>query len=94
MDNLSLNDEIMKEISIRDEIIAMMDADDDDKREDIKEDDQYELQIEVSGSDILGIKEACYTADYPLLSEYDFKHDENSPNLDIELKPTTVVRPY
>ena len=39
MDNLSLNDEIMKEISIRDEIIAMMDADDDDKREDIKEDD-------------------------------------------------------
>jgi len=87
-----LNEEVKKEITVRDELIAMMDADEDELKDpEDKKDEEFELEIEVMGSDILGVKEACYIADYPLLSEYDFKHDESTPYLDIELKPTTVV---
>ncbi|KAJ3041370.1 hypothetical protein HDV00_009511 [Rhizophlyctis rosea] len=31
---------------------------------------------------------------YPMLQEYDFRQDDSNPNLDIDLKPTTNLRPY
>ena len=36
----------------------------------------------------------CIEIDYPLLAEYDFKHDTVNPNVEMTLKPTTVLRPY
>lgn len=32
--------------------------------------------------------------EYPLLEEYDFRNDEIVDNLGIDLKPTTLIRPY
>lgn len=29
-----------------------------------------------------------------MLEEYDFRNDTLNPNLPIDLKPTTVIRPY
>lgn len=31
--------------------------------------------------------------DYPMLEEYDFRNDTLNPDLDIDLKPITVIRP-
>ena len=36
----------------------------------------------------------CIEIDYPLLAEYDFKHDTVNANVEMALKPTTVLRPY
>lgn len=40
------------------------------------------------------VKRKCLDEDFPLLEEYDFRNDFVNPNLDIDLKPTTVIRPY
>lgn len=84
----------MKELSIWDELVALIDNDDEEQKEIVVQDEDYEMQIEVMSSDIIEVKKACYDAEIPLLSEYDFKHDDFSVTLDIDLKPTTVVWPY
>eukprot|EP00126_Sphaerothecum_destruens_P004672 Sdes_comp18317_c0_seq1m8037 len=40
------------------------------------------------------IKRHCISLDFPLLEEYDFRNDHHNPNLPMDLKPTTVLRPY
>lgn len=40
------------------------------------------------------IKKRCNEIDYPMLEEYDFRNDTTNPNLEIDLKPITVIRPY
>lgn len=40
------------------------------------------------------IKKRCNEIDYPMLEEYDFRNDILNPNLEIDLKPITVIRPY
>ena len=36
----------------------------------------------------------CIELDYPLLAEYDFKNDTRNANVNIDLRPSTVLRPY
>lgn len=40
------------------------------------------------------VKRRCLDLDYPMMEEYDFRHDEQNPTLEIDLKPTTSIRPY
>jgi DNA excision repair protein ERCC-3 len=40
------------------------------------------------------VKKRCIELDYPMLEEYDFRNDSTLPQLDIDLKPITVIRPY
>ena len=40
------------------------------------------------------VKKRCCEIDYPMLEEYDFKNDTLNTNLEIDLKPTTMIRPY
>lgn len=40
------------------------------------------------------VKKRCNELEYPMLEEYDFRNDTVNPNLEIDLKPTTVIRPY
>ena len=40
------------------------------------------------------LKGACIAKNYPLIEEYDFRRDQTQPDLKIELKPTTSIRPY
>lgn len=40
------------------------------------------------------VKRRCTELEYPMLEEYDFHNDTINPNLDIDLKPATNIRPY
>jgi DNA excision repair protein ERCC-3 len=40
------------------------------------------------------VKKRCNEVEYPMLEEYDFRNDTVNANLDIDLKPATVIRPY
>ncbi|XP_063690957.1 general transcription and DNA repair factor IIH helicase subunit XPB-like isoform X2 [Bolinopsis microptera] len=65
-----------------------------------KEDEEEEvseskvLSFQIKQKDIENVQRRCIEIDYPLLAEYDFKNDTVNPNVDMTLKPTTVLRPY
>lgn len=65
-------------------------------RDDIDEEDDsgivhsFEIKPEMVGD----VRRRCNELDFPLLEEYDFKNDSTNANLDIHLKPVTVIRPY
>lgn len=40
------------------------------------------------------VKRRCIELEYPVLEEYDFHNDRRNPNLDIDLRPSTLIRPY
>ncbi|KAF9418994.1 hypothetical protein HW555_004321 [Spodoptera exigua] len=40
------------------------------------------------------IQKRCIELEHPLLAEYDFRNDTINPDINIDLKPTAVLRPY
>ncbi|XP_053203628.1 general transcription and DNA repair factor IIH helicase subunit XPB-like [Panonychus citri] len=71
--------------------IEKMEGDDDD------DDDNETLQtvsFEVKQEYIEIIQKQCIVLEHPLLAEYDFKNDSVNPNINIDLKPSAVLRPY
>lgn len=64
----------------------------------VGQDDDDEMgtvhSFEIAPSSVEIVKKRCQDIDYPMLEEYDFKHDDRNPNLDIDLKPSTQIRPY
>lgn len=50
--------------------------------------------FEVMPSAVETVKRRCIELDYPMLEEYDFRHDLLNPNLPMDLKPATTIRPY
>lgn len=44
--------------------------------------------------DIGVIKKVCEEENLPLIKEYDYLRDNNTPSLKIEMKPTTQIRDY
>ena len=50
--------------------------------------------MEILPIDVEAVKEACIKKNYPLIEEYDFRRDRTSLDLKIELKSTTLIRPY
>ncbi|KAG9043856.1 hypothetical protein FS837_009061 [Tulasnella sp. UAMH 9824] len=62
--------------------------------DDNDEDDQNSHSFEVSHAKLDDVKKRCLELDYPLLEEYDFRNDTVNPQLNIDLKPLTVIRPY
>ncbi|XP_028920075.1 general transcription and DNA repair factor IIH helicase subunit XPB isoform X2 [Ornithorhynchus anatinus] len=40
------------------------------------------------------LQKRCIHLDHPLLAEYDFRNDSVNPDINIDLKPTAVLRPY
>ncbi|KAG0061858.1 DNA repair helicase RAD25 [Linnemannia elongata] len=72
------------------EIFAVVGLDKDD--DDIEPDDVHSFEIGSSSVEI--VKKRCNELDYPMLEEYDFRNDTRNPNLEMDLKPITVIRPY
>ncbi|KAJ1981857.1 DNA repair helicase RAD25 [Dimargaris verticillata] len=64
-----------------------VDEDDDDDGDGV-----HAFQIQAAG--VEEVKKRCNVLDYPMLEEYDFRNDQQNPNLDIDLKPITAIRPY
>lgn len=81
-----------EEAQVREKLMEMMDFDEEDVK--MATDEEKELTYEVHPEDIREVKKECLNTGFPLLMEYDFKNDRTAPELEIELKTTTQLRPY
>ncbi|XP_078487194.1 excision repair cross-complementing rodent repair deficiency, complementation group 3 [Ciona intestinalis] len=52
------------------------------------------VSFEVNQEMVETLQKRCIELEYPLLAEYDFRNDTINKDLKIDLKPTTVLRPY
>ncbi|KAI0768130.1 DNA helicase [Trametes elegans] len=62
--------------------------------DEVDEDDDNVHAFEINDAKIDDVKKRCTELQYPMLEEYDFRNDTVNANLDIDLKPSTVIRPY
>ncbi|KAJ4430992.1 hypothetical protein ANN_19585 [Periplaneta americana] len=63
------------------------------------EDDEEEavlktVSFEVNQERIEILQKRCIELEHPLLAEYDFRNDTVNPDINIDLKPSAVLRPY
>ncbi|XP_038044860.1 general transcription and DNA repair factor IIH helicase subunit XPB-like [Patiria miniata] len=63
-------------------------------REDEEGEELQTVSFEVRQEEIENLQRRCIELEFPLLAEYDFRNDTHNPDLNIDLKPTTVLRPY
>lgn len=52
------------------------------------------VSFEIRQEMIEELQKRCIQLEYPLLAEYDFRNDTVNPDINIDLKPTAVLRPY
>lgn len=62
--------------------------------EDELDEDESVHSFEIKGEDIEAVKRQAVLLEYPMLEEYDFRNDMINANLEMDLKPTTMIRPY
>ncbi|OCF45679.1 DNA excision repair protein ERCC-3 [Kwoniella heveanensis CBS 569] len=62
--------------------------------DEMEDEDDAVHSFEVAGTRMEDVRRRCKDIDLPALEEYDFRNDTVNPNLDIQLKPMTVIRPY
>ncbi|CAH1788865.1 unnamed protein product, partial [Owenia fusiformis] len=65
----------------------------DDEEEDEGEDIQT-VSFEIQQDQIETLQKRCIELEYPLLAEYDFRNDTVNKDINIDLKPSTVLRPF
>lgn len=65
-----------------------------DKEDEEDEDPDAVHSFEVASESYEIVKKRCQDIDYPVLEEYDFRRDQANPDLEIDLKPSTQIRPY
>lgn len=64
------------------------------KSEDEDDDLDTVHSFEITSDSVEIVKKRCTDIEYPVLEEYDFRNDDRNANLDIDLKPSTQIRPY
>ncbi|KAK7217678.1 hypothetical protein V2G26_005681 [Clonostachys chloroleuca] len=67
--------------------IATLIEDDDDDEEAVHSFEIPDVAVET-------VQKRCLDLGYPILEEYDFRHDNANPDLEIDLRPNTQIRPY
>ncbi|CAG5118352.1 unnamed protein product, partial [Candidula unifasciata] len=66
-----------------------------DKDDDDEDDAQLKtVSFEVKQESIEVLQKRCIELEHPLLAEYDFRNDTVNPDVNIDLKPSTILRPY
>jgi DNA excision repair protein ERCC-3 len=70
-----------------------------DKMDKEDEDDDEEavlktVSFEVNQEKIEILQKRCIELEHPLLAEYDFRNDTVNPDINIDLKPSAILRPY
>ena len=65
-----------------------------DNDDDLTPEETQVVSFEVNQEHVELLQKRCIELEYPLLAEYDFRNDTVNPDLKIDLKPTTVLRPY
>lgn len=68
-----------------------MDREDEDEEEEAS---VKTVSFEVNQEKIEIIQKRCIELEHPLLAEYDFRNDTINPDINIDLKPSAVLRPY
>merc|ERR1719462_352735 len=69
--------------------------DDEDEDEDnLKAGITTTVSVEVDQDKLEVLQKRTMELEFPLLAEYDFRHDTNNPDINIDLKPNAVLRPY
>lgn len=76
-----------------DQFGAVISLEKEDEDEDLTRDEVVH-SFEIDSSSVEEVKKRCCEIDYPMLEEYDFRNDTLNANLEIDLKPTTMIRPY
>ncbi|KAK4169337.1 P-loop containing nucleoside triphosphate hydrolase protein [Cladorrhinum sp. PSN259] len=71
----------------QDVFAALNEEDDDDDKEAVH-------SFEISDSSVEIVQKRCLDIGFPILEEYDFRNDNVNPNLEIDLRPNTQIRPY
>ncbi|KAL7753949.1 DNA repair helicase RAD25 [Sorochytrium milnesiophthora] len=71
---------------------AIMSLDKDDDQD--ATDDVTVHSFEIAAEHVETVKRHCNEINYPMLEEYDFRNDLRNPTLEMDLKPTTQIRPY
>ncbi|CAL8351049.1 unnamed protein product [Merluccius merluccius] len=64
-----------------------------DKEEEEEEETQT-VSFEIRQEMIEEVQKRCIQLEHPLLAEYDFRNDTVNPDINMDLKPTAVLRPY
>jgi DNA excision repair protein ERCC-3 len=63
--------------------------------DDDEDEDEVTHAFEIPDSAVETVQKRCLDPlAFPVLEEYDFRNDEVNPNLDIDLRPGTSIRPY
>jgi DNA excision repair protein ERCC-3 len=66
-----------------------------DNEEDDEEDASLQtVSFEVNQEKIETIQKRCIELEHPLLAEYDFRNDTINPDINVDLRPSAVLRPY
>lgn len=76
------------------ETLTVADGADDEDDQQLMEVAESLRSFEINANDVGLVKQRCSHLEYPLLEEYDFRNDPRNPPLNIDLKPTTTLRPY
>mgnify|MGYP004705823615 FL=1 len=58
------------------------------------DDDAAVYAFDIASSSVEAVKKRSQEIDYPVLEEYDFRNDVVNPDLEIDLRPSTQIRPY
>ncbi|CAG9835505.1 unnamed protein product [Diabrotica balteata] len=65
-----------------------------DEGEDEEDASLETVSFEVNQEKIEVIQKRCIELEYPLLAEYDFRNDTINPDINVDLRPSAVLRPY
>ncbi|XP_018569515.1 DNA excision repair protein haywire [Anoplophora glabripennis] len=65
-----------------------------DNEEDEEDTNLQTVSFEVNQEKIEVIQKRCIELEHPLLAEYDFRNDTINPDINVDLRPSAVLRPY
>jgi len=68
--------------------------DQEDEEEDETKESRKVVSFEVNQEKLEVLQQRTMQMEYPLLAEYDFRNDTINPDINIDLKPLAVLRPY
>ncbi|KAL2917757.1 DNA repair helicase RAD25 [Polyrhizophydium stewartii] len=60
----------------------------------LDDESDFTQSFEINPQKVEEVKRKCTELDYPLMEEYDFRHDDINETLDIDLSPKTTIRDY
>lgn len=91
-DKVAKSDEATGGTQVPDDITNFYDKIDNDEDEDAL--NLNTVSFEVNQEKIEVLQKRCIEIEHPLLAEYDFRNDTHNPDINIDLKPAAVLRPY